>query len=58
MSVILVLTVTLLVPGSGAHTDTIELPMHSMPECRKAGQEYAGRSALLHRIEFVCRPAP
>ena len=55
MPVILVLTITLALPGYGDRTATIEQTMPSMESCQKAGLDLVAENNEARRIEFVCR---
>ena len=55
MPAILVLTITLALPGYGNRTATIEQPMPSMERCQEAGRELTAENDDTRHIEFVCR---
>ena len=55
MPSILALTITLMLPGYGEKTTTIERPMPSMERCQQAGRDLVATNDQAHRYEFACR---
>ena len=55
MPVIIVLTVTLALPGFGDRTATIERPMPSLESCQNAGRDLVAENSRERHIEFACR---
>jgi len=55
MPVILVLTITLNLPGYGTQTTSIERPMPTLAACEKAGRALVADNNDVHRFAFVCQ---
>ena len=55
MPAIIVLTVTLALPGLGNRTATIERPMPFLESCQNAGRVLVAENSRERRIEFACR---
>lgn len=55
MPVIIALTITMILPGYGERTATIERPMPSMERCQQAGRDLMATNDQTHHYEFACR---
>lgn len=55
MSVIFALTITLMLPGYGQQTATLEKPVPSMERCQEIGRDLISKNDQIHHYEFACR---